>query len=90
MQVSNIVSNQERILVKDRREGELMTIQIRTVVGNSRKGEVNQVLRRYQNSGNDGIVQMQTCRCVQAQIIRKHRDVTREHECLNMTKCGTG
>ena len=38
---------------------ELMTMQIRTAAGNSRKREANQVLRRYRSSGNDQIVQTQ-------------------------------
>ena len=60
-----------------------MTMPIRTAAGNSRKREVNQVLRRYNNSGNDRRVQTQTLDVFGLRSYRNTVDVTGEHECMN-------
>ena len=61
-----------------------MTMQIRTAAGNSRKREANEVLTKYQSSGNDWIVKTQTWDV----LLQKHRDVTGENECINWQNAG--
>ena len=67
---------------------QLMTMQIRTAVGNSRKARSERCLRKYQKSGNDRIVRDADSGRARAQISQKHRDMTGEHECMNWQNLG--
>ena len=62
-----------------------MTMQIRTAAGNSRKREANKVLRKYQSSGNDRIVNGTGSGSDLTETQRRDWG-TRVHE---LTECGT-